>query len=61
MPDSEASAFLFVASCLPNQFALPGKRYGVREDLIAQRSRVSVIRQLDRRIRNRERPASVVE
>ena len=26
MPDSEASALVFVASCLSNQFALPGKR-----------------------------------
>jgi len=46
MPDSGASAFLFVASCrLSNQFALPGKRYGVSEELFgAWRKRNSCTR-----------------
>ena len=34
MPDSEAPAFVFVASRLSNQVALPGKRYGVSDGLI---------------------------
>lgn len=32
MPDSAASASVFVARCVSNQFALHGKGYGVRED-----------------------------
>jgi hypothetical protein len=35
MPDTEAPAFVSVASCMWSQFALPGKRYGVGEDLFA--------------------------
>src|SRR5438552_1503039 len=42
MPDSAAFSFLlFVASCLSNQFALPGKRYGVREEQHSLRWRIT--------------------
>jgi hypothetical protein len=43
MSDSEASAFVFVASCLSNQFALPGKRHGVTRGL----GSFSMLEQLD--------------